>query len=112
MHKMLVSFQSSASAEITMYKSHIGPVLEKLGKSVEKGVITVAELPFFISSFEAIMQEDRQQRAQEIEIDEDEFDEVEKKKRRDFVSLSARLFPLYEMMKVAQKKQKEIIWGI
>lgn len=109
---MLVSFQSSACAEITMYQSHIGPVLEKLGKSVERGVITVNELPSFIASFENLMAEDRQQRSKEIEIDEEELDEAEKKKRRDFVSLSARLFPLYEMMKLAQKKQKEIVWGI
>lgn len=108
---MLVTFQSSATGEITMYQSHIGPVLEKLGKDVERGVITVGELDSFIRTFEEIMAEDRQQRAAEVEID-DELDEVDKKKKRDFVSLSARLFPLYEMLKVAQKKQKEIIWGV
>ena len=109
---MLVTFQTSATGEITMYQSHIGPVLEKLGKHVEQGVITVGELDSFIQAFEKIMAEDRQQRAAEVEIDDDELDEVDKKKKRDFVSLSARLFPLYEMLKVAQKKQKEIIWGV
>jgi hypothetical protein len=46
------------------------------------------------------------------EIDEDELDDAEKKARKDFVSISARLFPLYEMLKTANKKQKEIIWGV
>ncbi|MBC3883096.1 DUF1840 family protein [Undibacterium sp. LX40W] len=109
---MLVTFQSTADADITMYESHIGPILESLGKDVKRGVITVVELPHFISTFEKIMEEDRQQRAQIDDIDEDELDDTEKKQRKDFVSISARLFPLYEMLKAANKKQKEIIWGV
>ncbi len=109
---MLVTFQSTADADITMYQSHIAPVLESMGKDVKRGVITVPELPSFINAFEVLMEQDRQQRAQMEEIDEDELDEVEKKKRKDFVSISARLFPLYEMLKAANKKQKEIIWGV
>lgn len=109
---MLVTFQSTADADITMYESHIGSVLESLGKNVKRGVITVSELPQFISAFEKIMEEDRRQRAQMEDIDEDELDETEKKKRKEFVSTSARLFPLYEMLKAAHKKQKEVIWGV
>jgi hypothetical protein len=109
---MLVTFQSTADADITMYESHIGPILESLGKNVKRGVITITELPQFITAFEKIMAEDRQQRAQMEEIDEDEVDDAEKKARKDFVSISARIFPLYEMLKTANKKQKEIIWGV
>lgn len=109
---MLVTFQSTADADITMYESHIEPILESLGKNVKRGVITVPELAQFIAAFEKIMEEDRKQRAQIEDIDEDELDDIEKKKRKDFVSTSARLFPLYEMLKAANKKQKEVIWGV
>jgi argininosuccinate lyase len=109
---MLVTFQSTADADITMYESHIGPILESLGKNAKRGVITVPELAQFITAFEKIMEEDRKQRAQVEEIDEDELDDIERKKRKDFVSTSARLFPLYEMLKAANKKQKEVIWGV
>ena len=70
-------FQSSASAEITMYKSHIGPVLEN-SKKRRKGVITVAELPFLFrlskQSCKKIANNE-----QEIEIDEDELMRLKKK---------------------------------
>lgn len=109
---MLVTFQSTADADITMYESHISPILESLGKDVKRGVITVPEIPQFLVAFENLMEQDRQHRAQIEDIDEDELDEFEKKKHKDFVSISARLFPLYEMLKAAHKKQKEIIWGV
>lgn len=109
---MLVTFQSTADADITMYQAHIGPVLASLGKDVKRGVITAQETQFFIDAFEKVIEQDRRQSAHLDDGNEDELDEIEKKARMDFVSLSARLFPLYEMLKAANKQQKDIIWGV
>ena len=109
---MLISFKSKASAEITMYKSHIVPILETLGKSIERGVITAAETSGVISTLESMIEKDRKERlAVEIE-DDDDLDDVEKKKKNDIVTLSARLYPLMEMLKAANLQQVDVLWGV
>ena len=50
---MLVTFQSKAAAEITMYQEHARRILELMNKDVERGVITPAELPDAIRLLEA-----------------------------------------------------------
>ncbi|MBC3873517.1 DUF1840 domain-containing protein [Undibacterium flavidum] len=110
---MLIIFKSKAAAEVIMYKEHIAAVLELLGKSVDRGVITSAELPDTIQKIEKLIEDDKLQRKLQEKIEEDEdLDEFEKKKKFNTVTLSARLFPLLEMLKAANKKQTEILWGV
>ena len=40
---MLVTFKSKAAAEILMYEAHAKPILDLLGKDIERGVITADE---------------------------------------------------------------------
>ncbi|MFZ6799143.1 DUF1840 domain-containing protein [Undibacterium sp. Di24W] len=113
---MLVSFKSTAAAEIIMYKEHIAAVLELLGKEVERGVITAAETALAIQKIEALIEADKKQRqllesVNDIDADED-LDSVEKKKKNDVVTLSARLFPFLDMLRAANKKQKDVLWGV
>jgi MoxR-like ATPase len=113
---MLVSFKSTAAAEIIMYKEHIAGVLELLGKEVERGVITAAETAVAIQKIEALIEADKEQRqllesVNDIDADED-LDSVEKKKKNDVVTLSARLFPFLDMLRTANKKQKDVLWGV
>lgn len=113
---MLVSFKSTAAAEIIMYKEHIAAVLELLGKDIERGVITAAETTSAIQKIEALIEADKKQRqllesAEDIDADED-LDSIEKKKKNDVVTLSARLFPFLDMLRAANKKQKDVLWGI
>ncbi len=112
---MLVIFKSKATAEVIMYKEHIASVLEMLNKNVDRGVITAAESENAIQQIEQLIEADKQQRLQQEKMqleDEEDLDEIEKRKKRDFVSLSARLYPILEMLKAANKKQTDVLWGI
>jgi hypothetical protein len=114
---MLVCFKSTAAAEIIMYKEHIAAILEMLGKEVERGVITAAETPMVIQKIENFIEEEKKQAALKAkllaDVDEDEdLDSVEKKKKMEVVSLSARLFPFLDMLRAANKKQKDVLWGV
>lgn len=107
---MLIIFQSKAAAEIIMYKEHVADLFKLLNKEMDRGVITVAEIPDIIQKLQNYIENNRQ-----LPIaleDEDDLDDIEKKKRREFVSSSARFFPLLEMLKTAQKKQNDILWGV
>lgn len=114
---MLVTFKSRATPEITMYKEHASKILQILEKDVERGVFTVEELPAAIAKIEYEMEEDRKHAiSQEIERDakvhnsEEHHDNEHEK--HEVVSFSARLYPILEMMRMAQKKQREIVWGV
>ncbi len=112
---MLITFQSSAAAEITMYKAHVKELLDTLDKNCERGVITSAETAHVIQLLEQMMAQDKQERQRQEQLlqdEEDDEDAFEKKIKSETVSLSARFFPLLEMLKLAQKKQKDIIWGV
>jgi hypothetical protein len=112
---MLIIFKSKAAAEVIMYKEHIASVLEMLNKDTHRGVITAAETTHVIGLIEKLIEEDKQARKQAEALnsdDEDELDEFEKSKKRDTVTLSARLFPILDMLKSANKKQEDILWGV
>ncbi|MFZ6818860.1 DUF1840 domain-containing protein [Undibacterium sp. Ji22W] len=110
---MLIIFKSKAAAEVIMYKEHIAVVLELLEKKVDRGVITASEIPGAIAQIEKLIEEDKNQRKlQEKKEEDDDLDEFEKKKKLDTVTLSARLFPLLEMLKAASKEQTDILWGV
>lgn len=112
---MLITFKSSAAAEITMYKAHIQDVLASFDKNCERGVITCAEATQVIQHMENLIEKDKQERRlqeQLLQDQEEEDDPIEQKNSMETVSLSARFFPLLEMLKLAQKKQKEIVWGV
>lgn len=110
---MLITFKSKAAAEIIMYQSHIAPVLERLGKKVELGVITAEETSAAILTIETLIaQENQTKDALPNQIDERDLDEFDKKTLNDTVRLSTRLYPFLEMLRAAQKKQTDVLWGV
>lgn len=113
---MLIIFKSKAAAEVIMYKEHIAAVLEMLGKKLERGVITAEETSYVIQQIEKLVEEDKQQRKLQEQTkgneEDEDLDEFEKKKKLDTVTLSARLFPLLEMLRAANKKQTDVLWGV
>jgi hypothetical protein len=109
---MLITFKSKSSAEIVMYKTHISAVLEAMGKNCDRGVITGNECKAVLQRMEEEIQTERINRKELTPEEEDDLDEYEKKKISTHVSLSARLYPLIEMCKVAQSKNEDIVWGV
>jgi len=114
---MLIIFKSKAAAEVIMYKEHIALVLDKLNKNTDRGVITFAESAHVIEMIEKLIEEDKQLREQQENLDdnaddESDLDEFEKRKKRDTVTLSARLFPILDMLRAANKKQEDVLWGV
>jgi hypothetical protein len=110
---MLVTFKSKASADIIMYETHVQPYLDLLGKDIKRGIITAAETPTAIALLEQKMAEHRNADAalhQEPD-DLDDEDAYAKKARAAQVTFSARFFPLLEMLRDAQKRQADIVWG-
>ena len=56
---MLVTFKSKAAAEVVMYKEHARPLLELIGKDVQRGVITAAEAANAVAKLEVVIAESK-----------------------------------------------------
>ena len=41
---MLITFKSSAAADVLMYKAHAKPLLDVLEKEIDQGIITANEM--------------------------------------------------------------------
>ena len=108
---MLITFKSSAAADVLMYKMHAKPLLDLLGKPVDQGVITAEEMPDAIAHLEAeVALSKRQPAPQESDADpraeEDDLDSGKK------VSFAARAFPLLDMMRAAKRDNTFVMWGV
>ena len=114
---MLVIFKSKAAGEIIMYEDKAKPILDLLGKDVKRGIITYSETAGAIATLEQEIERRRELEAQELA-------EREAKQARDgdlgvratnlpeAVTFSARVFPLLEMLRLANKKEREVVWGV
>jgi polyhydroxyalkanoate synthesis regulator phasin len=109
---MLIIFKSKAAAEIVMYKKHLQEIFTFLDKDLDRGVITAAEAKDVIIKIESYIQEHQKNTENSDPYDDEDMDEIEKHKQLQEVSLSARLYPLLEMLQDANKKQTDILWGV
>ena len=108
---MLIIFQSKAAADIVMYKKHVRDLFTILNKELEQGIITPKEIQGVLKKIENYIAENNKNLSENVnKIDED--DDIEQYKQHQQVSLSARLYPLIEMLKAADKQQKDIVWGV
>ena len=109
---MLITFKSKAAADLLMYKTHAKPLLDALGKDVDQGIITAEDMAAAIATLEnEITLSKRQPAVDHDHIDsKDSYgDELESGKQE---SISARAFPLLEMMRTAQKEDAFVMWGV
>lgn len=114
---MLITFSSKSSADILMLDKHALLVLKALGRDYEtipaEGVITHEQLEASIENLSRAMAEDKRHR-------EDFYTEQEAREERgeeklhpvlEPVDLARRAYPLLEMMKQAQKDEKDyVVW--
>ncbi len=133
---MLVIFKSKAGADIMMFEENAKQILDLFGKDTHKGIITADETETAIATLEKeiehrkkieaeekaererLEQEERERREKEKEENWDkDLDPYEEKKKtppkpEPPVSFSARSYPFLQLLKAANKKKKDIYWGV
>lgn len=118
---MLVTFKTKAAGNVLMYKEHAQLILDLLGKDVEQGIIAPEDMPKALEILEAEIARQKKKDAEAqaiVDAEErekwDDDDDWEEKKSpfEQPVSFSARAFPFLKMLQAANKKQREIVWGV
>ncbi len=109
---MLVTFKSKAAADVLMYEEHAKRILDLLHKDVKRGIITAGEIPQAIARVEQeiddIRRRQEEERARRAEAGEPE----EEHEVSEGVGFATRAFPLLEMLRMAEKKGKDVMWGV
>jgi hypothetical protein len=120
---MLISFNSKACADFFMLSEHACAILELMGKPfTPQGVITVEQLGHAIAALEAgllsheatlkaIAPDDTNSVDKQNLDDIDSDDDRREPSKHTPVSLKQRAWPLLDMMRRAQAKQTDVIWG-
>jgi len=106
---MLITFKSKAAADVLMYQQHAQPMLNLLGKLVDRGVISAEEMPDAILKLEAEIV--RQKITHGVQQDEDDHQQDHHQAMQS-VSFAVRAFPLLEMMRAAKRDHAFIMWGV
>ncbi|MCE2866051.1 MAG: DUF1840 domain-containing protein [Oxalobacteraceae bacterium] len=107
---MLVTFKSKAAAEILMYEAHAKPILDLLGKDIERGVITADETGQAIERIESEIAARKVSAA--APTDDEDSDGGAKKGLDEVVSFGARAYPLLEMLRAAHREHAFVMWGV
>jgi ElaB/YqjD/DUF883 family membrane-anchored ribosome-binding protein len=112
---MLVIFKSKAAAEIIMYEQHAKRMLDLLGKDVKRGIITAEESAGAIATLEAEIARERARLAEEArqEVEAaDDFNHDKPAQPLKSVSFATRTYPLLEMLRAAQARKQDVVWGV
>jgi uncharacterized small protein (DUF1192 family) len=113
---MLMTFKSKAAADVLMYEMHAKPLIDLLHKDVQRGVITVAELPAAVALLEAEVAqikaiETARERAQASALNDNQDEEALTGALLP-VSFATRTYPLMEMLRAALKARHDVLWGV
>ncbi|MDR3479401.1 MAG: DUF1840 domain-containing protein [Burkholderiaceae bacterium] len=114
---MLVTFKSKAAAEVVMYKEHARPLLELIGKDVQRGVITAAEAANAVAKLEVVIAESKvhpttEEVKRDVVAHPGELDDDHDHEASQYVSFATRAYPLLEMLRAAQKDGYDVLWGV
>jgi hypothetical protein len=107
---MLVTFKSKAAADILMYAVHAKPILDLLGKDIERGVITAEETGQAVERIESEIA--ARKLSAPAPDEQDDSDSDAKKGLNEVVSFGARAYPLLEMLRAAHREQAFVMWGV
>ena len=100
---MIITFTSSAYADITMFGDVALHMLKLMGHSATvPGALLAEDIPAALQRLEAAVEADRQSPEPE-QSKQGEDDEVA-------VSLSHRALPLIELLKAAAKEKVNVMW--
>ncbi|WP_250471076.1 MULTISPECIES: DUF1840 domain-containing protein [unclassified Caballeronia] len=108
---MLITFKTMAAPDVMMLDNLAEYLLEIIGKQLtERGVITHDELPAAIQKLEAAIVSDKKERAEH----DGHFHEGEQghDPHEIPIGLAQRAYPFLDMLRLAQKENKDILWGV
>lgn len=106
----MVRFSSKASGDVSMLDAHAHRLLSILGKpEAARGVITVEQLPEAIARLDAAIAQEASVREQ---ADDDDERDDDGKSDEDDVSLAQRAYPLLDMLRRAQARGVDVVWGL
>jgi len=137
---MLVIFKSKAAADIIMYEEHAKMILDLLSRDTKNGIIMADETAWAIDVLEKEVARRKEEEAREKQENEareraeEEKRERDKEKKKEMgerddddkmkdreregesknasVSFSARAYPFLEMLRAANRKNRDIVWGV
>jgi hypothetical protein len=109
---MLITFRSKAAADVLMYETHAKPLLDLLGKDVQRGVITAEETGEAIASLEAAIADHKRSSGSGAAGSNGAADDASDHPAEQRVSFAARAFPLLEMLRAAQREGQFVMWGV
>jgi hypothetical protein len=107
---MLYRFKSQSTADFVMMEGNARQLLDIIGKSASKGIITVDEMPAAISALESAVRQDGAVNPHNHDAfaTEDHADEAE----RLHVGLHQRAAPLIHMLKRSLAERNDVVWGV
>ena len=130
---MLVIFKSKAGGDIIMFEENAKQILDLLNKDTDKGIITAEQTADAIVKLENEIERrkmiEAQEKAEREIIEKEEREKKEKEEEEEGkdpkddrkkevtrpeppVSFSARTYPFMQLLKAANKKKKDIYWGV
>jgi len=109
-NQMLYRFKSQATDSFVMMEGNARQLLDIIGKSSSKGVITVDQMPAAISALESAVSAEAQGNPHNHDAfaAEAHADEAE----RQHVGLHQRAAPLLNMLKRSLADGKDVVWGV
>lgn len=108
---MLITFKTMAAPDVMMLDNLAEYLLGIIGKQLtERGVITHDELPSAIEKLEAAVLSDKKERAEH----DGHFHEGEAghEPHEIPIGLAQRAYPFLDMLRLARKEDKDILWGV
>lgn len=107
---MLITFTSKSAADVLMYEIHAKPLLDLLGKDIQRGVITAEEATEAIARIESAITESKQ--SPDTSKQNAASDNADDELAGSTVSFGARAFPLLEMLRAAERDKQFVMWGV
>ncbi|MDR2032493.1 MAG: DUF1840 domain-containing protein [Azoarcus sp.] len=115
---MLITFKSSAGADVIMFDETARQLFAVLGKDPDerKGIVTVAQLPGAIARLQAAIDADRARQNAKTPAAREAEEETEREAGRGgmnaAVGLAQRAWPLLDLLRRAWAEDAPVTWGV
>lgn len=110
---MIVTFKSSACADVIYFGDVAKRMMELMGKEAgAQGIVTVEQLPDAIARLKAAIADDKERHRQHVLDEEPGKEAAPGGASRPFVSLTQRAVPLLAMLEESLGAKQPVVWGV